>query len=109
MKSSSPDFKGAYRTTDKGVEIRVFVLPRSSQSKIVGIHDGALKIKITRPPVDGAANAECCRVIAKHLGIPKSQVQLIRGAASRSKILLVNGISESEMRGKLPGSICHSV
>jgi len=78
------------------VEIRVSVLPRSSRSEIIGLHDGALKVKLTKPPVDGAANAECCRLIAKLLGVPKSAVSVVHGGASRRKVLLVEGIGEKK-------------
>jgi hypothetical protein len=83
--------------TNAGIEIRVSVLPRSSRSEIIGIHDGALKLKLTRPPVDGAANEECCRLIAHRLGVPKSAVSVCRGSTSRRKVLLVQGIAEKNV------------
>ena len=64
---------------DKGVEISVFVQPRSSRSKIVGIHDDTLKIKITKPPVDGQANDECCRVLARWVPLQKNDARSCEG------------------------------
>jgi len=88
-------------STGNGIEIKVFVLPRSSQCKIAGLHDNCLKIKLTKPPVDGLANEECCKTVAKHLGVPKSSVSVIKGRTSRSKVLLVEGISEKDARERL--------
>lgn len=97
MKTSNNQPEDFFHSTARGVEVTVSVLPRSSRSKIVGVHDGALKLKLTKPPVDGAANAECCTVLAKYLGIPKSQVSVVRGATSRRKVVLVEGISEKKI------------
>jgi len=88
-----PDAPPLMQAVGRGIQIRVFVLPRSSQSCIVGRHEGALKIKLTKPPVDGQANAECCRVLAKHLGVPVSRVSVVQGRAARHKVLLVQGLT----------------
>ncbi len=50
----------------------VRVVPRASKSEIVGEHDGALKVRIASPPVDGAANEELIKVLSKKFGVPKS-------------------------------------
>jgi uncharacterized protein (TIGR00251 family) len=89
------DIKKIVRSHKKGVEINFQVLPRSSQSRIVGLHNDAVKIKLNKPPVDGQANAECCRVVAKYLGVSKTQVSVLRGTSSRQKTLLVEGVSAS--------------
>jgi len=88
------------QSTKKGVEISVLVLPRSSKSRIVGIHDNALKIKLTKPPVDGQANEECCRVLAKYFGVSKSQVTVVRGVTSKNKRVLIKGVSETDIHQK---------
>lgn len=67
------------------------VLPRSSRSGIAGIQAGALKVKLTEPPLDGRANDACCRLVAKQVGVPKSRVSIRRGKASRNKTLLIAG------------------
>ena len=76
--------------------VSVIVLPRSSKCAIAGMHDGALKIKLTKPPVDGEANAECCKFLAKQFGIAKSQIILAKGAASRHKTLQINGLTAQQ-------------
>ncbi len=93
MTMKSLEFAGVFHENPDGLGICVIVLPRSSKCSIVGMHDGALKIKLTKPPVDGEANAECCRFMAKVLGIAKSQIQIARGAASRHKVLQINGLT----------------
>ena len=88
----------AVREVPGGVELSLHVLPRSARSGYVGLQDAALKIKITKPPVDGKANAECCALLARLLGAPKSRVQLVRGATSRRKVVRVEGVSPVHAR-----------
>ncbi len=63
----------------------VKVVPRASKSEIVGEMDGALKIRIASPPVDGAANAELIKLLAKTCGIAKSEIEIISGETSKTK------------------------
>jgi uncharacterized protein (TIGR00251 family) len=56
------------------VTIDVRVIPRASRSEVVGLHDGALKVRLAAPPVDGAANAELIKLLAKKFGVAKSEV-----------------------------------
>ena len=71
--------------TEASVTIGVRVVPRASRSEIVGLHGRALKIRIASPPVDGAANEELVRMLAKTLRVPRSAVAVASGEASRSK------------------------
>ena len=93
MIMKSREFAGIFHENPEGLMVSVIVLPRSSRCAIAGMHGGALKIKLTKPPVDGEANAECCRFMAKVLGIAKSQIVIARGAASRHKALQINGLT----------------
>jgi uncharacterized protein YggU (UPF0235/DUF167 family) len=61
--------------------------------EICGIHGGSLKVRLTSPPVDDAANRQLEELIAKTIGIAKSKVSVISGAKSRHKKLLVSGLS----------------
>lgn len=71
--------------------LKIFVQPRASRNKFCGIHDGELKLQLTSPPVDGAAN-ECCReFLAKQLKRPKSSITIISGETSRHKRLRIEG------------------
>ena len=101
MNQITIDIKKIVRLHQKGVEINFQVLPRSSQSKIVGIHNDAVKIKLNKPPVDGQANAECLRVVAKYFGVSKTQVSVLRGTLSRQKTILIKGVSVSAVTQKL--------
>ena len=74
---------------DGAVLIDVHVMPNAVQTQIQGLHDGALRVRLHAPPVDGKANLALQVWLAKTLGIPKSAVALLRGASSRRKQLRV--------------------
>jgi uncharacterized protein (TIGR00251 family) len=68
------------------------VLPRSSKNEVVGeMADGTLKVKLTAAPVDGEANKELIKLLSKEWGVPKSNINIIKGLTSRNKIV---GIEE---------------
>ncbi len=71
-----------------GLKFKVFVQPRSSKNMIAGLHGDALKIKLTAPPVDGAANKMCIKYLAKCLNVPRSSMEIISGHTSRTKMVL---------------------
>ncbi|MBW2603636.1 MAG: YggU family protein [Deltaproteobacteria bacterium] len=77
-----------------GIILKVFVQPRSSKNMIAGRHGDALKIKLTAPPVDGAANKMCIQHLAKWLKITKSSIEIISGHNSRTKRLLLRSKKE---------------
>lgn len=82
-----------YRETPAGLEIRLHVQPRAKHCEISGIHNRSLKIKVTAPPVDDAANRAVVECFAALLGISKSRLQIISGLKARDKILQIKGIS----------------
>ncbi len=59
-----------------GTIISLHVQPRASKNEIVGVVAGALKVRLTSPPVEGAANKLCCEFIAKACGVPKRDVAI---------------------------------
>jgi uncharacterized protein (TIGR00251 family) len=69
----------------------VRVVPRASRSEIVGEHDGALRVRIAAPPVDGAANEELVLTLAKAFNVPRSAVEITAGHSSKLKHLKVMG------------------
>jgi len=75
-----------------GVILQIQVQPRSSRNQLVGLQGDALKIKLTSPPVDGAANKACCAFLAKVFGVAKGDVELVAGDKSRQKRILLNGL-----------------
>ena len=69
-------------------QIRVYVIPCSSKSEIVGTYGDFLKIKLKSPPIDGAANNELVRFLAEKLKVPKRNIEIVRGHKQKKKILL---------------------
>lgn len=78
---------------DGAVTFRVRVQPRASRNDVAGEYNGALKLRITAPPVEGRANEECRRFLARLLDIPPSAIEIIRGGSSRDKTVRVSDIS----------------
>ncbi len=83
---------------DGAVLIDIYVQPKSSQNKMVGLHDQAVKVAITAPPVDGKANKAVGLFLAGFFNVPKSSVQIHSGLQSRKKRFSLDGISEEEVR-----------
>ncbi len=77
------------RNHPEGIVFNVLVQPRSSKNAIVGAHGGALKIKLTAPPVDNAANRMCIKFLAKCLGVSKARLEIIAGHTGRHKQMLL--------------------
>lgn len=75
------------------VTIRVRVQPRAPRTEIVGEHDGAIKMRISAPPVDGKANEECRRYLAKLLKVSATSIEIISGESSRDKVIRVSNMS----------------
>ena len=71
--------------TPRGIVFKVYVQPRASKNRIVGLHGDALKVTLTAPPVDGEANRKCLGFLAKSLGVSKSSLELVSGETSRTK------------------------
>lgn len=88
-------------TTADGVRIALHVQPRSARTELAGLHGGALKIRLTAPPVEGAANLELLRFLATLLDVSRSDLELISGSGSRRKVILVRGVTLPAAREKL--------
>lgn len=71
--------------------LHILVQPRASRSEIVGPHGDALKVRLAAPPVDGAANEELVRLLAKEYGVPRSAVEIVSGLSARRKTVRVRG------------------
>lgn len=69
------------------VRIAVRVQPRSSRDEIVGVIAGALKVKLTAPPVDGAANDALIELLSSEIGVPKRRISIVGGETSKSKLI----------------------
>jgi uncharacterized protein (TIGR00251 family) len=84
-----------------GLAFSVYVQPRSSKIAIIGCHQNALKIKLTAPPVSGAANKQCIQVLAKALGIPKSALLITGGQTQRMKQIRIQPINSKDTSSQL--------
>lgn len=79
----------------------VRVVPRASRSHIAGEHDGALRVRVAAPPVDGAANEELIRTLARALHLPSRAVEITSGHASQVKRVRVTGAERSQLESLL--------
>lgn len=75
----------------------VRVVPRASKSALAGEHDGALKVRVAAPPVEGAANEELVRFLAREFGVPARDVEIKSGHASKSKVVRVRGATMQQL------------
>jgi len=73
----------------QGILFKIVVQPRASDNKIIGLHGDALKIKLTAPPVDGAANKMVVAYLSKCLNVPKSRIEIKAGHTGRQKQILL--------------------
>ena len=86
------------REHDGAITFEVRVAPRASRNRIIGVQDGALRVALTAPPVGGAANEALKKLLAKALGVAKSDVEILRGDRARIKVLRIHGVNAGEVR-----------
>lgn len=84
-----------------GSVIALYVQPRASRTEVTGLHDGAVRLRIAAPPVDGKANAEIITFLTKRLDVAKSSVRIISGDSGRRKLVLVVGLTPAEVASRL--------
>ncbi len=89
------------RATEAGLTLRVRVQPRASRDALSGERDGALVVRLTAPPVEGAANEALARVLGKALGVAPSAVRVVSGATGRNKVVSVAGVDAVTARERL--------
>jgi len=85
------------REDGDGVTFRVQVQPRAAKNRIQGLHGEALKLSLTAPPVEGAANRLCREFLARVLKVPKNRVEVVGGHKSRRKTVRVEGLTGDEL------------
>ncbi|MDR3580311.1 MAG: DUF167 domain-containing protein [Oryzomonas sp.] len=91
--------------TDGSIILSLHIQPRASKNEVCGILDNALKIRLTSPPVDGAANKRCREFLAELFDVPRSEVKIISGETSRHKRVRISGKDPVELRRVLEGLI----
>ena len=87
-----------YTEKDGALIFTVRVAPQASKSEIVGEINGALKIRITSPPIDGAANAELIKLLAKVFGVSKSAVEIMSGQMAKTKRIKIYGANAENLK-----------
>jgi uncharacterized protein len=95
-----------FKVTESGgaVTFAVRVKPRASRDAIEGEHGEALSVRLTAPPVEGAANEALRKLLAKALGVSASSVEIVAGHSGRQKVVRVSGVSAAAISGLLrPG------
>lgn len=92
MASSSPRHE---------VRISLRVQPNAARNQVTGFTDGVWQVRIAAPPVKGKANQELVAFLSHVLGVSKGTLAIIKGHASRSKIITIDGLSQEEVRRRL--------
>lgn len=83
----------------EGVVIAVWLVPAASRTEVAGVHDDALRLRVTAPPEKGAANAAAAKLLSGVFGV--GRVELLAGASSRAKRFLVGGLTVGEAQHAL--------
>ncbi|MFL2947883.1 MAG: DUF167 domain-containing protein [Nitrospinales bacterium] len=83
---------------ENGIRLSAIIQPRSSKNEVTGIYNNALKIRLTAPLVDGAANKACIHFFSKLLGVSPSEITIVQGFSSRNKTIEVIGLTEKQFR-----------
>jgi len=91
--------------TADGVLLPLAAQPRARKSAISGAHAGRLKVTVTEVPEKDKANAALLKLLADKLNLKRSQLQLVAGATSREKKLLVTGVTLADLRRRLAGCL----
>ncbi len=81
-----------------GILLDLHIQPRASRNEVCGRHGDALKVRLTSPPVDGAANRLCREFLAELFGVPRSAVEIVSGETSRRKRVRITGGTPDRLR-----------
>ncbi|MEW6426278.1 MAG: DUF167 domain-containing protein [Bacillota bacterium] len=76
---------------------KMHVQPKASKNEVAGFYDGALRVRVKAPPVEGAANEACRALLAKVLAVPKSSIEILSGHSGRNKLVRVTGVSKEQI------------
>ncbi|HEY0080116.1 MAG TPA: DUF167 domain-containing protein [Pyrinomonadaceae bacterium] len=87
----------SYTRQGTTITFAVRVVPRASRNAVAGEHDGALRVRLAAPPVEGAANEELKRFLARTLGVAPRAVEIVSGHTSRLKTIRVAGLDPARL------------
>lgn len=97
MTNSSGNSPLPIREDGDCISFAVHVQPRASRNELCGVVNDAIRLRLTSPPVDGAANKLCVAFLAELMGVSKSSVSIITGDHSRHKTIRVRGVTAREL------------
>jgi uncharacterized protein (TIGR00251 family) len=86
-----------YSEKDRSLIFAVRIAPRASRSEIAGEYNGALRVRIAAPPVEGAANRELIRLLAKTFKLPQKAIDIVSGAGSKNKVVRIRGADAARL------------
>lgn len=86
-----------YTEQENSITFAVRVVPRASRSGVAGEHDGALRVRVNAPPVEGAANEELMRLLARVFDVPVRAVEIIGGHATKFKRIRITGAACAQL------------
>lgn len=81
--------------------VKIRVHPRASRNQILGYQGDTLRVRVTAPPEEGRANEAVIALLAEALGIAKSRIKIVRGHASREKLVMVESLGQEETQRRL--------
>jgi len=87
----------------RAARIPVRLTPRGGADRVEGVAEGVLRVRVSAPAADGAANRALLRLLAEELGVPRGSVSLVLGAASRTKVVEVAGVDDAQVATRWPG------
>lgn len=85
--------------------LSIHAKPRAKKSQVRGVRDGGLELAVAAPPIDGAANDEIVRFLGEWLGVPKRDIEIVRGTSGRAKIVALGGITEDALRDRVAKAV----
>jgi len=85
------------------VRFAVRLTPRGGADRVDGVIDGALRVRVAAPAVEGAANEALVRLLARELGVGRSAVRILSGASARRKLVAVRGVPAATVLARWPG------
>ena len=85
----------------KQARLTVRVQPGASKDEVLGFADGLLRVKVAAPPLRGRANAALLALLAEVLGVSKGRLSIVKGEASRTKVIAIEGLSQGEVEGRV--------
>jgi uncharacterized protein len=88
-----------------GSVLSVLVVPRAGRSSIEQLADGTVQVRVAAPPVDGAANAALLRLLADLLDVPRRRLEIITGASSRRKRIVIAGMAPDELETRIQAAL----